>query len=231
MTMRRTVEICMVGLLLCGTVLAADNGEWKSLCDQNSRMGLDAERVSQMVGHCRKKGLSTRDTEMLLAPVLAASKESLPAECVFIKVEEGLAKQVDAARIVAAAEARLDCLRKARRLIASSPSGLGGGQGPPHLITRTCLVLESGLPEEVLVEIFSRHGGFRYGRLVQVLEAGETLLLAGLGARSTQRIMEDCLDRELNRMEIMRAIDYVLVEHRNGQDFDAIRAKLWLPAD
>ncbi len=224
----------MVGLLLCGTVLAGDNqapsGEWQSLCERNRHIGLDAERVTQMVGHCRKRGLSTRDTETLLAPVRAADRESLPAECVFIKVEEGLAKQVDAARIVAAAEARLECLRKARKLIASTPSERGGA-GPPHLITRTCLVLESGLPEEVLEELFSRHGGFRYGRLIQVLEAGETLQLAGLDPRNTKQIMDDCLDRDLNRMEIMRAVDYVLAEHRNGQDFETIYAKLWLPAD
>ncbi len=220
----------MVSLLLCGTVLAGNNGEWQSLCDKNSHIGLDAERVNQMVGHCRKMGLSTRDAEKLLAPVIAAGEEALPTECVFIKIEEGLAKQVDVARITAAAEARLECLRKARKLLATNSSGRGGG-GPPHLIANICLALESGLPEEVLQEIFNRPGGFRYGRLAQVLEAGETLQLAGLDPKDTQQIMDDCLDRNLNRHEILRVVDYVIAEHRKGSDFKAIHAGLWVRSD
>lgn len=225
----------MLGLLLCGVVSGSAepsaSKEWKALCGENIQLGLDAERVNQMVGLCRRRGLSTGDTEKLLAPVLAASEESLPAECVFIKVEEGLAKQVDADRIVAAAEARLECLRKARKLLASNPSGRGGAGSPPHLITRICIVLESGLPEEVLQEVFNRPGGPRYGRLVHVLEAGETLQLAGLDPQNTQQIMNDCLDRNLNRMEILRAVDYVLSEQRNGRGFKAIHADLWVRSD
>ncbi len=212
--------------------MAGDNkvpsGAWQSLCDKNSHLELDAERVTQMVGHCRKKGLSTLDTEQLLAPVLAASKESLPAECVFIKVEEGLAKQVDMARILAAAEARLECLRKAKKLAASNSSG-HGSEGPPRLISRICLALESGLPEEAVQAILNHSGGRRPGRLVHVLDAGETLHLAGLDPKHTQQIMNDFLDRDLNRAEIRRAIDYVLTERRNGQSFETLRAKLWLP--
>ena len=48
--------------------------------------------------------------------------------------------------------------------------------------------------------------------MVHVLEAGETLQVAGLDTKHTRQIMMDCLDRDLNRMEILRAVDYVLVE-------------------
>ncbi|MBT3396058.1 MAG: hypothetical protein HN423_02620 [Alphaproteobacteria bacterium] len=234
MKTRHRVGIGMVGLLLCGVASGSAepsaSKDWKALCGKNIQLGLDAERVNQMVGHCRKMGLSTRDAEKLLAPVIAAGEEALPTECVFIKIEEGLAKQVDAARITAAAEARLECLRKARKLLSANSSGRGGG-GPPHLITRICIVLESGLPEEVLQEIFTRPGGFRYGRLVQVLGAAETLHLAGLDPKNTQQIMNDCLDRNLNRSEVLRVVDYVVAEHRKGSDFKAIHAGLWVRSD
>ncbi|MBT3396055.1 MAG: hypothetical protein HN423_02605 [Alphaproteobacteria bacterium] len=67
--------------------------------------------------------------------------------------------------------------------------------------------------------------------LAPVLAAGETLQLAGLEPRNTKQIMDDCLDRELNRMETMRAVDHVLTQRRSGQDFETTYAKLWLPAD
>jgi len=83
----------------------------------------------------------------------------------------------------------------------------------------------------MLQEVFNRNGGRRYGRLVHVLEAGETLQLAGLDPQNTQHIMNDCIDRDLNRMEILRAVDYILSEQRNGRSFKAIYADLWVRSD
>ena len=93
------------------------------------------------------------------------------------------------------------------------------------------MALESGLPEAVLQEIFVRGGGRRYGRLSHVLEAAETLQLAGLDPKDTQHVMNDCLDRELNRMEILRAVDYILAEYRKGRDFQVIHDRLWVQPD
>jgi len=224
----------MVGLLVCGTAIG-DPGkpaskEWKALCGKNIQLGLDESRVDQMLSQCRKNGLSAQEADALLRTAYSARDEALPVDCIFIKIEEGLAKHVDAAQVAEAAEARLDCLRKARQLIDGQHPGRGG-EGPPHLLIYTCMALESGLPEEVLQEVFKRQGGRRYGRLVHVLEAGETLQLAGLDPKNTQQIMNDCIDRNLNRLEILRAVDYVLSEQRKGRDFKAIHADLWVRSD
>ena len=223
----------MVGLLVCGAAIGGPgqpaSKEGKALCGKNIQLGLDESRVDQMLSQCRKNGLSDQEADALLRTAYSARDEALPVDSIFIKIEEGLVKRVDAAQVAEAAETRLDCLRKARQLIDGQHPG--GGEGPPHLLIYTCMALESGLPEEVLQEVFNRQDGRRYGRLVHVLEAGETLQLAGLDPKNTQQIMNDFIDRNLNRLEILRVVDYVLAEQLKGRDFKAIHADLWVRSD
>lgn len=225
-TMHRMV---LAGLLICGTAWADAAKDWKTLREQNLKLGLDAERVDQTLGQCRRNGLTVKDADALFHPVRAATTESLPAECIFMKIEEGLAKQVDASRVAGAAEVRLDCLRRADRLVSAARQGRGGDR--QHLVVHTCMALESGLPEEVLQELFARPAGFRYGRLIHVVEAGERLQLAGCDPRQTSQIMNECLDRDLNRIEIVRAVDFILGERAKGRDFQSIHGELWIRAD
>jgi len=227
-------RIGIASLLFCGAAIAGQDGAatctWKTLEGQKHRLGLSEERLGTMLEQCRRSGLSAEDADALLASVYAAQDEALPAEAVFTKIEEGLAKKAAVDQVIAAAEVRLGYLRRANQLAAvqSPVEGHGGGQ---RLVVRTAMALESGLPEEVLQEIFNQYGGRRYGRLGHVLEAAETLQLAGLDAQDTKQIMTDFLDRGLNRMEILRAVDYVLAERRKGSDFNEIHAKLWVRSD
>ena len=235
--MKTTMHRVMVaGLLLCGAATGQEcstSCNWKTLEGQKHQFDLSEERVGAMLAQCRKSGLSAEEADALLAPIHAARKEALPAEAVFAKIEEGLAKKVAVDRVLAAAELRLDYLRSASRLLAAQKKrdeghrggGRGGGQ---RLVARTAMALECGLPEEVLQKVLSRHGGRRYGRVVCVLEAGETLQLAGLDPKHTQQIMIDCLDRDLNYMEIQRAVDYILSERKKGRDFKSIYPDLWV---
>jgi hypothetical protein len=196
------------------------------LRDQILAAGLPAERVDPAVAHCRRHGMTAADAEPLFRPACVAHAEQLSADFVFLKIEEGLAKQVDAARVAAVAENRLRYLRQAETLVPDGRQGHGSG-GARHLIAYTCMALESGLPPEVLQAVFSRPGGMRYGRMVHVIEAGETLYLAGLPPANIQQIMNDCLDRDLDGTAIARVIDVVLEGQRQGQSFDAIHAALW----
>lgn len=226
-------KMILVGLLFCSATwagqVATPSKDWNALREKTITPGLSAERVDQVLEQCRRKGMSLSDTETLLRPVYAASAESLPADCVFLKIEEGLAKQVDAGQVAVAAEFRLTCLRQAMRLVSSGRQARGGGA--QHLIMHTCMALESGLPAEVFQNIFSRPGGFRYGRMIHVVEAGEVLHLAGLKPENTQQIMNDCLDRDLNGTETLRVVDVVLTGHRAGKSFESIHAVLWTLKD
>lgn len=229
-------RIIVASLLLCGAARAEPCGtnacNWKALERQRRHLGLSEERLETMLEQCRKSGLSAAEANALLTPVRAARDESLPAEAVFTKIEEGLAKKAALDRVEEAARLRLDCLRRANRLVAPVGSddrhGQGHGGGRQQLILRTAMALESGLPDAVVQAVFDRFGASpRYGRLSHVMEVGETLQLAGFDPTDTRQIMFDCIDHNLNRMEIQRAVDYILRERRKGRDFKAIRADLW----
>ena len=229
--MHDTVRAGLIGLLFCSVALGADDTEiskgWKNLCKKNSNLGLNGERVDQTLSRCRKNGITLQETDALLCPVSTARSESLPVESILNKIEEGLAKRIDAAQLTAAVEIRLNNQRRAARLI---PSGAGGAVRQ-RLIIQVAMALESGLPDEVLKELFERPGGFRYGRVIYVVEMGETLQLAGLNPQNTKQILADCLDRNLNRYEMIRVVDYLLAEHRKGRDFNAVHDGLWLRSE
>lgn len=229
----RTTEMykkILIGLLsgsLCASCPAQTTAaDWKNLREKFSTLGLPANRAEQTLEQCRKKGMSPAATASLLQPVYTAHIEALPIEGVLLKIEEGLAKQVDARRLTAAAQARLYRLRQADNLVSSGRQERGGGHD--HLIMHTCMALESGLPEKVLEKMFSRPGGFRYGRMTHAIEAGEILQLAGLRSEDTEKIMTDLLDRNLNGAETARVIDIILTGHREGKSFQSIHARLWV---
>ncbi|MEN7973738.1 MAG: hypothetical protein ABFR47_07885 [Verrucomicrobiota bacterium] len=233
--MKKTLyRILIASLLFCGAAGArqdcAPSCNWETLEGQRHRLGLSEERVGAMLEQCRKSGLSAEGADALLASLYSARDENLPVGAVLAKIEEGLAKKVAVDRVVAAAELRLDYLRRANRLVAVLDRGEEHG-GDRRLVVRAAMALESGLPEDVLKEVFNRHSGHRYGRLIHVLEAGEALQLAGMDAKDTQQIMLDCIDLDLNRMEILRAVDHILVEQRDGRDFKAIYAELWIRSE
>lgn len=225
----KTMHSMLLAGLLCATAMADTSKDWEAVRDASVKAGLDAEQVDQALGLCRKNGLTVPECKALMEPVHAAHAEALPTECLFIKIEEGLAKKVDAARIVNATELRLACLRRAERLVDAARPERGGEHR--HMVMHACMAIESGLPAEVLQQIFSRPGGFRYGRMIQVVEAGETLQLAGLAPQDIQHVMNDFLDRNLNRGEVLRAVDYLLSEIAKGRDFQSIHAELWVRAD
>lgn len=188
----------------------------------------DTGRITQVLEQCRQHGLTAADSRRILAPVYAAQAESLPPECILMKIEEGLAKKADPALIIQAAEERLEYLRQADQLMCSVHRGRGRGDSS-HLVARIGIILESGLPEETLQKIFSRRGGgFRYGRILHVIDAGETLQLAGLSPEQTQLFMTDCIERNLSHPETERAVDFILAERANGRDFESIYRKLWV---
>lgn len=224
-------RMVLMSLLICGTpwtsLAESFSADWKALREQTVTFGIPVDQVEQALGRCQRNGMSVADTEALLRPVHTAYEESLPAGYVFLKIEEGLAKQVDAKRVTAAAESRLAYLRQAKQLVAGDGQQHGGGY--QHLTLRACMALESGLPAEVLQNILSRPGRLRYGRMVHVVDAGETLYLAGLTPSNIQQIMNDCLDRDLSGPEILRVIDRVLQGHREGKSFESIYATLWIP--
>ncbi|WP_372806984.1 hypothetical protein [Pontiella sp.] len=218
-----------IGLLLCGMAAAhpaaAQSKSWRELRAKNLRIGLSEERVDRAMAACRAADLPLAEAETLFGPVFAAHDEKLSADCVLLRIEEGLAKHVGWAEVQQAADRRLQGMRQADRLIMAARSRRGGQHD--HLMMHTCMAIESGLPIEVFEHLFSRPGGFRYGRMIHVVEAGEALTLAGLADGQTLLLMNDFLDRDLAGFEIFRVVDLVRAGLRDGKDFETIHATLW----
>jgi len=219
-----------LALLFCGAV-PADQVEhssqnWKQLRGKNLEMGISGERVDRVVAECRKAGLTVAEAEELFCPVYAAHDEQLPTECLFLKIEEGLAKGVDWRDVHKATDRRLECLRQADGLVMAVRSGRGGQH--QHLVMHVCMAMESGLSADVFAKLFSRPGGFRYGRLIHVVEAGESLKLEGLTDSQVLHVMNDCLDRNLTGAEVFRMVDVFQEGFKQGKDYDTIHATLWV---
>ena len=223
----------LAGLLVCVSVRAGHVGnpsrDWNELREKNLHAGLSVEQVDRALAACRAKKLDLAQAEDLFCPVYTARAENLPAGCVFLKIEEGLAKRVAWQDIHDAADKRLACMRKADELIMSVRQGRGGEH--QHLVMHTCMAMESGLPEEVLKDVFSRPVRFRYGRMIHAVEAGESLQLAGLEPEQTHHIMNDCLDRDLTGEEVMRVVSILQNGLREGKDYDTLHATLWVSSD
>lgn len=202
---------------------------WNELREKNLHMDFSVARVDAAIAACRANGLRVTEAEDLFCPVYAAYAEELPTDCVFLKIEEGLAKRIEWKDVHIAADKRLACTRKADKLVISVRQHRGGQHR--HLVMHTCMALESGLPEEVITAVFNRPARFRYGRMIHVVEAGESLQLAGLEPEQTQHIMIDCLDRDLTCEEVMRVVGIFQDGLREGKDFDTIHASLWVSSD
>ena len=202
-----------------GEACSSNRCDWSNV-NRGRWRGLSSSRVEEMLTQCRKSGLSAEEAERMLAPVRAADEEGLPVEWVYEKVREGLAKRVDADRIVSVAEARTERLRSARRILRET------GGVTPRLIARAALLMESGLSEADLGEWIGRCGGGRPGRMIHVMDVGESVLLAGGDSSEAVRVMERCLAADLSGMQMRRLSERISSLRGEGRDSAAVRAEI-----
>lgn len=228
--MKKMYSCLLAFLLVSGSVLAGHPaGDWNEFSENILHMGFPVEQADRTIESCRTNGLAVEDAEALLGPVYTAYAERLPADCVLLKIEEGLTKRIVWEEIQIAADRRLDCLRSADALVLSVREVRGGQH--QHLVIHTCMALESGLPREVFEQVFNRPGRFRYGRMIHVIEAGESLQLIGLKPEQTLQIMNDCLDRDLTGQEVTRLVSVLKTGLQDGKEFVELYATLWVADD
>jgi hypothetical protein len=142
------------------------------------------------------------------------------------KIEEGALKGVSPEALEGAARARAEAIAGARELLAGAgfPDTLEQGRG---LLQSTAMALESGLPESAIAAGLGNAAGKPPGQVKAVVEAGESLHLAGLDAETTAGMMADCLDRNLRRPEILRVVRFARAQHEAGVAGPALRKALW----
>ncbi len=214
-------------LLCCAAAVGGGQGRaWDAVREGGVGLGIETGRIDRLLDSCRQGGWTVEQAEGVLAPLRAAFGEQLPVEGVLLRIEEGLAKRVAWDEVRAAAQLRLEGLRKADALVMAVRTTRGSQHG--HLVMHTCLAMESGISAEAFARLFGRPGGFRYGRLIHAIEAGETLSLEGMSEAQVLQIMEDCLDRGLTGLEVERMVEAIREGMRAGKDFETIHAALWV---
>ncbi len=219
------LAVALIGVATRAGPVESPSGDWAELRAKSTRVDFSAERIDRAIGACRAAGLSVGETEELFRAVHLARAENLPADRVFLKIEEGLAKGASSEDVLAAANRRLECLRETDALVMTVRPRRGEQHG--HLLSHACVAMESGVPKSSLKAVFERPG-FRYGRLIHAVEAGENLTLAGMPDDQVLIIMNDCLDRALTGVETHRVVETLVSGLAAGRGFDELRASLWI---
>jgi hypothetical protein len=198
-------------------------GDWSALLRYCSESGLGSAEVQETIRRCQSQGISLRDAHMMLTSACTASRAGLPPEPALMKIQEGLAKGVPPQTIVSAVEQRVEYLGRAREIAESLEGQLTGDD----VIVSSALAMESGLEEEVVRAVLGVGRGKHPAELRAIIEAGEALHLEGFAAEDTESILTDCLNRNLRRLEIRRAVRYALQQRARGMSPHAIQQSLW----
>ncbi len=175
----------------------------------------------------RQQGFTPDQARQTLACLTDAQHQGLPLPALTSRLEEGLAKKADPQAVMAAVQTRLRVMTQARTLLQTAQYDSTPDIPRNELLTATGLALESGVPTDDLASTLQRGKGQNALRLKSIIEAGESLRLAGVDRATTQSLMNDCLERNLRRMEVIRAVHYSIQQHRGGMNGENIRRSLW----
>jgi len=155
-----------------------------------------------------------------------ARQKGYPVELVQQRRDEGLSKRVDPALVVQAVQLRMKFLQAAELMMREAgcameePSARG-------LQGSIALAKESGVSTDSLMAILKKSGGRDASRIQGAIEVGESLHLAGMNDETVRGLMEDCIDRNLRRSEMLRTTRYAVQQHRGGLSGQEIRLRLW----
>ncbi len=175
----------------------------------------------------RQQGFAIEQARQTLTCLAEAQRQGVPATALTSRLDEGLAKKAEPQAIATALQARLRVMTQARGMLQAARYDAVPDEPRNELLTATGLALESGVAAEDLGAVLKRGGGQAALRVKSVVEAGESLHLAGVDRPTTQALMNDCLDRNLRRMEVLRAVRYSVQQHRGGMSGENIRRSLW----
>lgn len=183
--------------------------------------------AAAFVPRLHEYGFTVAQARETIACLNQARDQGVPPVSLTLRLEEGVAKNVAPPGLLAAVQTRLRFMLQAREMLQAAnyspaPAGPCG-----ELLIAIGLALESGVASEDLAAILRRGNGASALRMKSIVEAGESLHLAGVDPATTRGLMDDCLDRDLRRIEVLRAVRYALQQRRGGMNGAQIRRSLW----
>ncbi len=177
--------------------------------------------------------LSSAETESILQHAVHASTAGVPRALILARLREGLVKQATSTQLIEALKASQKAQQDASALLRGDPEGRRRGRRQPEadrfheILVRA---LESGVPREAFEDLFAGEAGphgLGAQRMQAIVEAGEMLHLAGMDSDIVRRFMLACRDRQVRRMEALRAARQTILLHRQGMGSDAILRQVW----
>lgn len=189
--------------------------------------GIDARRWSRVCDQVMARTPSDgQAVPACLVLVLEGETLGLPAEPILARIEEGLAKEASLVALESAARQRLTALRQAKELLDTA--GYVASTPPRDALLRAVArAAENGLPLATLGQVLTYGRGADCDRLRTIVETGEWLRLSGVDDDQVAVLLQDFAERNLRRMEILRAGRWALQQHRSGQEPARIRQQLW----
>ncbi len=181
----------------------------------------------------REHGITGTESEAILKCFDQLEELGLPSELLRLRLREGIVKGVNPQQIKIALEQRMQLLIQSHELLhhrSRADSARRRRQRP--VITETDVetltrALESGIPIALFEELYESQRGIHARRLRAVVEAGEMMHLAGVETESVRQFMLDCRERNLMRMETLRAARYWIDKHQREIEPETIRRQLW----
>ncbi len=171
------------------------------------------------------------DAARIISIFSLIDSERLPSSPFIRRLREGLVKRADPVEIAAALEHRLEMYIEARRILQRADDGRRRRSAVPQGLGVLASALESGIPAQIFEDLFPEGWGVMSHRVAAIVEAGETLHLAGVELADVSIFMSDCIKRNLSRTETFRAARFWLRLHREDKDGNEIRRLLWRSAD
>ncbi len=181
----------------------------------------------------REHGIKGSEAEAILTCFEQLEELGLPTEFLRLRLHEGIVKRVDPQQIKTALEQRMRLLIQAHELLHYQPRVDAARRRRHRPVTTETGVetlaraLESGVPIALFEELYESQRGIHAKRLRQIVEAGEMMYLAGVETEAVRQFMLDCRERNMGRMEILRAARYWIDKHRREIDPETIRRQLW----
>jgi|GEM_PF-2987718 len=218
-----------VGLFLlsfCQTGNASQDANpptWSELEQECFESHADPGKIRDVISRCRARDIDPRDARDMLDPLLEACRTDLPSDFMISKLEEGLAKGVQCERIAAALRTRLDLMRTTRKLMPSAD----GETSDDTIIIAGARAMESGIKEDDMRIVFESSETEHPRDMAFILEAGESLRLAGFESEDIPPILVNCMERNLRHVEIRRLIRFATQQRKRGIDAETISESIW----
>lgn len=203
--------------------------KWRPVIDMGMSGGLSLDQLETLAAAMAAAGFDPDQARAALWPLLQNGTIDTPVDHLFLEIHEGILKQALPDNLRTILAKRESAFEEAKTLLDKSGHD-SSAQTNTALLSATAFALETGQQPSYLRGILDAGKGRLSDQLTAVIEAGEILQHAGLEPEPLQRIMKDCLLKNLQAVQIERVMKRLKQRIQQGADPKTIDRDLWTKA-